>query len=133
MKWFHFAVGFLAAACFSLQAQTIHMRASIPFSFQAGEKVMPAGDYSFRHSAGVLVVYQEDGEHAGFLSYTLSRSRLNPGTSGQLTFHRYGDLYFLEELWEPGSKDGQAVRVSTRERELASTGSRSATVAVVTK
>lgn len=133
MKRFHFAAGLLVAACFGLQAQTIHMRASIPFKFQAGGTVMPAGEYSFDHSAGILVVHEEDGNHAGFLSYTLSRSRLKPATSGQLTFHRYGDLYFLEELWEPGSKEGQAVRVSARERELASSGGQSATVAILAK
>jgi len=132
MKGFHFAVaGLFMAACLSLHAQTINVRANIPFDFQLGPTAMPAGDYYIHHSAGVIVLRQQDGSHAGVLSFTVSQERHGDATGGELRFNRYGNAYFFEALWEPGSREGQAVRMSAHEKELARRGSHSPDVVAV--
>ncbi len=134
MNRFHFVAGLLVAACFGLQAQTIDLRANIPFNFQVASQVMPAGDYSFHHSAGVLVVREEAGDRTALISFTVSMSRQKPASGGELTFSRYGDLYFLKELWTPGSQEGQGVLRSAREKEIARrTGEKPAVVAILVK
>ena len=37
---------------------------------------------------------------------------------GKLVFHRYGNRYFLAEIWTVGSRDGQKLRKSREERSI---------------
>ncbi|HTR34701.1 MAG TPA: hypothetical protein VMH80_02290 [Bryobacteraceae bacterium] len=134
MKRFHFVAGLLVAACLGLQAQTIDMHAHIPFNFQVSQRTFPAGDYAFHHSAGVLVVREEAGDHMANISFTVSMSRLKPASEGEVKFNRYGDYYFLEQLWTPGSQEGQGVLKSAREKEIAiRSGQQPAVVAILVK
>lgn len=134
MKRFHFVAGLLIAACLGLQAQTINMHANIPFNFQVGQRTFSAGDYTFHHSAGVLVVREQGGDQTANISFTVSMSRPRAASDGALKFNRYGDYYFLEQLWEPGSQEGQAVLRSAREREIARhSGQKPAVVAILVK
>jgi hypothetical protein len=119
MKRFYFAAGLFAAACLSLQAQTIDLRANIPFSFQVASVGMPAGEYTFHHSGDSLIVREEGGSHTAVLSLTNAKSRPKGAATGELQFNRYGEAYFLKELWMPYSLEGRVVFPSSRERELA--------------
>ena len=114
-----FAVGFFAAlVCSSLQAQT-RLQARIPFEFRMGPTSFAAGDYDFRYSTGMLTVHQKDGDRTTAMGLTVPVSRAKPPETGIVEFRRYGDYYFLSEIWAPWSPDGGALPKTAREKELA--------------
>jgi hypothetical protein len=43
---------------------------------------------------------------------------VKPMRIGSLVFHRYGDEYFLSEIWPAGSSTGRGLPKSRAEREL---------------
>ena len=80
---------FLALVCASMYAQTMNLRATIPFAFRAGEKAMPAGEYTIRHSAGSLILHNQGGPSVFLL--TNAASRANAPNDARLSFNRYGE------------------------------------------
>jgi hypothetical protein len=55
MKRLILAAGLFAATLTaSLHAQTMDMKANIPFDFRIGNAAFPSGEYSVRNSGGVL-------------------------------------------------------------------------------
>ena len=108
---------FLALLCASLYAQTMNLRASIPFAFHAGENAMPAGEYTIRHSAGALILHNTGGPSVILLTNAASRPNLPP--DARLSFNRYGEQYFLSSVWTPDSRDGREISKSRVEKELA--------------
>ena len=108
----------LAAVCAILHAQTMNMRATIPFAFRAGEKAMPAGEYTIRHSGDTLILHDEGGPSVVLL--TNAASRPNPTADARLGFNRYGERYFLSSVWTSGLRDGREISKSRAEKELAS-------------
>jgi len=108
---------FLALVCASLCAQTMNLRATIPFAFRAGEKAMPAGEYTIRHSAGALILHNAGGPSVILL--TNAASRPNAPRNARLNFNRYGEQYFLSSVWTSDSRDGREISKSRVEKELA--------------
>ena len=105
----------------SLQAQTMNLKASIPFDFRIGNTVLPSGEYSIRHSDGVLFVNQTDGAHKSGMVLTFGEDRpAESSAASTLLFNRYGSTYYLAKLWTGESKQAQATPRTQRERELAS-------------
>ena len=119
MKRLQFAVGLFAAlACSSLQAETL-LQAKIPFEFRMGQTTFAAGDYEFRYSSNLLMVQQQNGDRTAAMALPLHVSRTKPPETGLLEFRRYGDYYFLSQVWTPESPDGAALPKTAREKELA--------------
>jgi len=120
MKRLHFALGLLAAvACSGLHAQNTNVRASIPFDFQIGETRMPAGDYQFRHEHGWLAVQDQSGSHVTVAITTAVDRPTTPTNKAVLQFNRYGQVYFLANIWKDDSDTGRSLSTSAREKELA--------------
>jgi hypothetical protein len=99
-------------------AQTIHF--TMPFSFVAGNKSLPAGDYTIElnrenHS---MIFRSEDptGNNAVMLA-TSSVGAADPDKT-YAVFKRYGAHYFLASVWREGA--GQTVTPGKLERELVS-------------
>ena len=112
---------FAATLTASLHAQTMNMQATIPFDFQIGSTVLPSGEYSIRHSGGVLFVKQTAGSHKGGLFLTVGEDRpAGAKAAGTLLFNRYGSTYFLSKVWSAESTEAQATPKTAREKELAS-------------
>ena len=109
---------FLAVISASLHAQTMDLRATIPFAFRAGETVMPAGEYTIRHSANNLVLHKEGGGPSVLL-LTNGASRPNLPAHAQLDFNRYGERYFLSSVWTQGSQAGFEIPKGRAEKEVA--------------
>jgi hypothetical protein len=119
MKRFAFAAGlFASVACFSLQAQSSDLLATIPFEFRVGNTVMPAGQYRVQQASSVLSIRKQDGEPKGAMLLTSPASRKAKSEQKTLEFNRYGDVYFLTHVWDSGS--GRAVPKSAMEKELIS-------------
>jgi len=119
MKRLILAAGLFAATLTaSLHAQTMNMQASIPFEFRIGNTVLPSGEYTIRHSGGVLFVKQTGGAHKGGIFLTVGPA--GSSASGTLLFNRYGSTYYLSKVWPAGSKEAQAAPKTAREKELES-------------
>ena len=123
MKRLIYAAGLFAAIacppCPHLNAQTHDARATIPFSFQVGKSIMPAGEYLIQQSGDLLTVREESGKKAA-MHLTLPASRSTVSPYPQLEFKRYGEGYFLTTIWDGRSHEGRALMQSKREQELAS-------------
>jgi len=120
MKHLIAAAGLCAVtACPYLNAQSLCARANVPFNFQMGEALMPAGKYKIQESGDLLIVRAENGKRTA-VSLTMPTSRSAVSNNPKLEFNRYGDDYFLATIWNPTSHDGRALLKTAREKELAS-------------
>ncbi|MBK7931536.1 MAG: hypothetical protein IPJ98_29895 [Bryobacterales bacterium] len=120
MYRFALTAGILAAVgCLSLHAQTIRVTATIPFEFQVGAQVMPAGDYFISHqSTHVLQLTCQTGARKSAMVVTNASPAEPAGASSRLVFHRYGNEYFLAKVWSSPSHAAVAIPPTKREREL---------------
>jgi len=96
------------------------IRAKIPFDFNVGEKKLPAGEYIFRSvsdfsNTNTMSVNNVDGSVHLFKS-TLEAQVLTPKNQSVLVFHKYGDQYFLEQIWLRGNLEGTQLPESRTER-----------------
>ena len=115
----------LALALFGLivspaQAQSGRLKATIPFAFYAGGKLMQAGEYHVeRLTNGAMKISCRDANEAAQF-FTIAVNRLIRGhADGQLVFNKYGDDYALSEMWWPDQDQGRKTLSSPIERELA--------------
>jgi hypothetical protein len=104
----------------------------VPFAFSFADKVMPAGQYDVtlgaNNTRGLLLV---DCHACQTRAIDLTRNvggGPNARTEGRLVFHKYGDTYFLSEVWLPGSRTGSGLYKSKTERELARTTAKTARI-----
>jgi hypothetical protein len=123
MKRLQLTIGLLMTFAFSrLQAQTIDLKATIPFEFRMGQTLMAAGDYTIHHSLnGVLTVRPENGGRQA-VSLAIATDLPKHSSTAGLLFHRYGETYFLYKVWTPGSANARGVLETSLEKELARRG-----------
>lgn len=95
------------------------LTANIPFAFSPGDKTLPAGDYAVvpLTTPGVLRIRREDGR-AAVLVLTQSVQARPGQNQTKLVFRRYGDQYFLAQIWAVGNGTGRELGQSRTEREL---------------
>ena len=107
-----------ALAGVGLHAQSVDLRAAIPFDFYAGNKLIPAGDYRVE-SAGAVVLLRDasTGNSVAALMTVGTISRDKPGEA-RLNFGHYGAEYFLTSVWNPFTPEGRQVLLTARQREL---------------
>ena len=102
-------------------AQTIHLKTNVPFSFIVGRTMFPAGQYEVQSTGNgdfVLVIRGlSSGPQALVLSNSCESREPSPRTT--LIFHRYGQRYFLSEVWMRGNSIGRRTLTSSREIEIA--------------
>jgi hypothetical protein len=97
------AIALIAMANFALAgtsfAQSNGVRATVPFDFTVGTKLLPSGTYTIEKestNAHVIVIESHDKPIA-VLSLVNSDSNKSPN-GGKLLFHKYGGQYFLSEI-----------------------------------
>ena len=111
----------LSAAVTSANAQLSNpIRVKIPFDFNIGDRKLPTGEYIFsRVSAfsgnGLMSVSSVDASAHLFQS-TNAAQVLTPKNKSTLVFHKYGDQYFLEQIWTGGEQEGTQLPQSRGER-----------------
>jgi len=95
------------------------MTVSVPFGFIAGDKSLPAGDYSVQVNPerGSVVLHQEG--QSPLILLTNRRESINTSPRGKLVFKRYGANFFLSEVWNQDNATGQALTPSDAEKEMA--------------
>src|ERR1700733_2963031 len=95
---------FAALACSGLHAQSVNLRATIPFDFHAGKTLLPAGEYLI-HSDGP-VVWLGAGDHSKPASAVMTigaAASLDSHQQARVEFNRYGDEFFLSSIWNPST------------------------------
>ena len=105
----------------SAQGQSLayKVRANIPFDFSVGEKRLPAGEYSIgrtQTSADIALSIADVDGHTKAIRLTNAALTLHPKKKSSLVFHRYGDQYFLFQVWPAGGSVGREFPVSASER-----------------
>jgi hypothetical protein len=95
---------------------------------------MPAGEYSLRSLAPpeIVAISATDGG-AQALLLTQGAASNTVSDQSKLLFRKYGDRYFLAEVWSAGSLSGQRLPVSKAERELTKRAANFEVVAVLTQ
>ncbi len=111
----------LMAALVSANAQSSGLVvADIPFEFAVGAKSLGAGEYSvrgFTANADALLISSRDSNDVAIRLTQSIRARIVPQQT-KLVFHRYGQRYFLSEVWTAGQPTGRQLQKSGAERAI---------------
>lgn len=111
----------VAAATAHAQLPGMGVRATIPFDFSVRGKILPAGDYEIKRltdEPGDLVVASVDKNGGRAIVYTIPAEPRRGSSKAQIVFHRYGDSYFMSEVFAGGLQSAWDVPVSRQERNL---------------
>ena len=110
-----------AAAAVSTRAQTSYgVRGDVPFDFIVGDKTIPAGRISVQGVRGA------DQGSLSITNLTQGKQALRTGRkvlgaypTGQakMVFHKYGNRYFLAEVWIPAYHAWEVMK-SKEERSI---------------
>ena len=115
---------FTAATLFAQTENRPLMKVSIPFSFTVDSQTLPPGQYY------VLSVTPErsirlasiDGKHSATVN-DLPNYATSPSPNSRLVFHKFGNEYFLAQVWTAGDNVARNPFISQRAMEIAHSGS----------
>ncbi len=104
-----------------LWAQVVSV--NVPFAFRAGDTLLPAGKYVIQtNHANNSIVIQGERQDARIRVATFASEKLDAPTAGTLVFHRYGENYFLWQVWNANYVQGRELPKSAAEKEVARAG-----------
>ncbi len=101
----------------TVRADFLQTRTFVPFDFTVGTTTLPAGRYLVSRLDGSAAVIQLRSSKAGVFLVTQETTSGNRVDHAAMVFHRYGERYFLRQIWVSGSR-GFAMPESQAEREL---------------
>lgn len=107
----------LAAAVVSANGQSSSMfvTADIPFDFIVANKTLPSGKYTVREAtSNGLSIRSDDGKSSAIRLSNLATEKTKK-RSARLVFHRYGQQYFLAQVWS-GETYGRQLMKCDKER-----------------
>ena len=112
------AMVLLAALAAVAQNSSGKVLVNVPFEFVVGSQHMPPGRYMVTSAAnGFLQIHDtEVADNQMFLPVNSIYS--NSPKDAKLVFHRYGDTYFLAEVWNGKGVVGKQVVKSNAEKEI---------------
>jgi hypothetical protein len=98
-----------------------HLVVNVPFDFVAGSTKLPAGEYSVKVQGplNTLLLIRRAATAESAIIPTNAVVANEPRTESKLVFNRYGDRYFLSQIWTEGNNQGRQVPKSAREKEMA--------------
>lgn len=109
------AMGFAILNAVPSEAAT---RVQIPFEFQVAGATLPAGSYSIQVMSGDVIRFKNTVTKEMYMIPTVTKISLQIPSEAKIVFNRYGDAYFLAEIWWSGTSAERAVRKSDREVQL---------------
>jgi hypothetical protein len=124
-------VGLMAAVVASAYGQSsTFITADIPFDFVVGGKTLPSSEYTVRMpSSNGLRISSSDGKSSAMRLSNLAVEK-SKERNARMVFHRYGQQYFLAEVWFGNNYGRQLLRCDQErhvQQELASKASKSET------
>src|SRR4029077_12029079 len=111
----------IAAATVYAQMPGTVLRTRIPFDFSIKGKTLPAGEYEIRRindGPDLLVISNIRDRHERSIFETEPVEGHQIPWRGEIEFHRYGDSYFLSEIFTGGEQTGRELRRSRQERDM---------------
>jgi hypothetical protein len=107
------------------QAQIIgNLEVNIPFQFHAGNAKLPAGQYRIQvldnTDLTVMEISSIDGSVSALFDVHESETNAPPAKS-ELIFNKYGNSYFLAQLFDEGNPSGSRVVKSRYEKRVSQT------------
>ena len=109
---------FANAAAYS---QTVNRKVNIPFKFVVHDATLPSGEYTIATlgmgSDAISIRNSEQKEQSLKLSHRCESLKTSQQT--KLVFHRYGNRYFLSQIWVAGDNAGRELTKSRQEVEVA--------------
>jgi hypothetical protein len=91
---------FFALAVVAVQAQTpSRAEAELPFDFTAGKATLKAGSYEIKRLGNAISIRTADGKKTVLANAPLLIGSRDRKGGARLVFNRYGDLYFLSQVW----------------------------------
>lgn len=112
------ATAIFASASYAHAQESTRVRVNVPFSFEDGNKHFRAGLYTVGLSDDDHMLKIQGNSDAGFLLIIPAETQTST-TDGKVVFRRYGDRYFLKEVWIPGTSTHVECRKSRAERHVA--------------
>jgi hypothetical protein len=96
--------------------------ANIPFDFMVGGKEFKAGKYSVdrlfaSNTSDTLIIRSVDNSEAA--NFNVNRVSGKGGSHARLVFRRYGNQYFLGQIFDGQNSEGFGLLKSKAEREVA--------------
>jgi len=117
----------IAAVTIPLHAQSSNvsgtLRFPVPVQLIVGTETLPAGDYIVGSVFDSSIRLQNLNGGEAVVVLTALAGGGNQVQGAKLVFHRYGDRYFLSEVWLNKSDIGRQLFASSQEIELARTQS----------
>ncbi|MDP8982141.1 MAG: hypothetical protein M3O35_16290 [Acidobacteriota bacterium] len=105
-------------------------KADIPFGFYVHNTVLPAGSYTVQETGTSGVVQIRNNSTGESILTMAPPDRSGRSENSKLVFHKYGERYFLSELWLTGSAGVDCVSMGKLEREISKSPAALATVAM---
>jgi hypothetical protein len=108
----------------SVQAQSVgKLEVNVPFEFQVGSQTFPAGQYSVKRlSQSSMLIRSADGQ-LSLIAQTpkaLTSDEKGKALMEKLVFNKYGQQYFLSQVWMVRGSDGRELFKSDAEQQAAS-------------
>jgi hypothetical protein len=125
------ACAILAGACLSAQTGQ-QIIANVPFDFAVMNQHMRAGSYTVTTNLvqGTVLIRGEENNSAMF-ALTIPAQAPKIQIQAKLVFNRYGDRYFLTQVWPAATDQGRQLHTSKAEQELARTAGKPEIVALL--
>jgi hypothetical protein len=113
----------MALAALAVQAQSARlMKANIPFSFTIGNQTLPAGEYTVRpvnqDSGKTALLFKSADGRTNRIVNMMTAERSATQEETVIVFTKYGESYFLSQVWTDGDRYGLALPKSSAERQL---------------
>ena len=110
----------LAPSISFAQSKQGDLVADVPFAFIVAGRTLPPGHYVVSNLSDNLSIH--DRQNRGTFVGVHSAERPAHENSSKMVFHRYGETYFLSEVWVRGNSIGRALYPSRAERTLQESG-----------
>jgi hypothetical protein len=114
-------VGFIAlamaiAAPAVVQAQS-RVAADVPFAFIMNDQSLASGHYEVASRSEQLAIIRNTQSGVGYFLIKSQHVESRYAEGAKLVFNRYGNVYFLSQIWDGQSNTGIQLPRSKREKE----------------
>jgi hypothetical protein len=114
VTFFAFAMVIAAPA---VQAQS-HVAANVPFTFIMNDHVLSAGHYEVMSRSAQVAILRNTQTGVGSFLIKSQQVESRYPKGAELVFNRYGDVYFLSQIWDGQSDIGIQLAPGKREKEM---------------
>jgi len=120
------------AAVMAAPAAFAQLTVNVPFDFTVSSKTLPAGQYEIAPTTSqrVLRIRHADGRGVALVSPLFSTGQ-NSKDEMKLVFHRYGNRYFLSQVWGIVPCSMSELAISKAEKEAATISAKAGSTTLV--